>query len=54
MDNKSRAKQNTFGIAYFMDLVHRLVFTVKYYLLEEGSVPETSVLFLIRDDGATS
>jgi len=49
----SQTKQNAFGIAYCMDLVRRLVLSVKYYVLEIGSVLETSVLFLIRKDGAT-
>lgn len=54
MDTKSQTKKkNTFGTAYSMDLVCRLVLSVKYYVLEIGSVLETSVLFLIRDDGAT-
>jgi len=48
----SQTKQNAFGIVYCMDLVRRLVLSVKYYVLEIGSVLETSSLFLIRDDGA--
>jgi len=53
MNNKSQTKQNTFGTAYCMDLVRRLMLSVKYCVLEIGSVLETSVLFLIRDNGAT-
>jgi len=47
MENKSQTKQNNFGIAYCKDSVRRLGLSVKYYVLE------TSVLFLIRDDGST-
>jgi hypothetical protein len=48
----SQTKQNAFGFVYCMDLVRRLVLSVKCYVLEIGSVLETSALFQIRDDGA--
>lgn len=51
---RDRRNKIRLEFAYCTDLFRLLVLSVKYCVLEMGSVLETSVLFLMGDDAATS